>query len=59
MVQKIEIQAVAIVFMESKYILPKDITNIISKYFFTYLPIIKKEKNIMEKIVLSIYKDNM
>lgn len=47
MVKKIEIQAVAVVFVESKYCLHEDITNAIDKYFFTCLPMAKREKNAM------------
>ena len=49
----------AVVFVESKHILLKDMTNVADKYSFAYLPIAKREKNAMEKIVLSMYKDNM
>lgn len=45
--------------MESKYILPKDMTNSVDKYSFTNLLIAKKEKNAREKIVLLMYKNNM
>lgn len=50
---------IAIVFVESKYILPKNIMNAINKYSFVYLFIAKGKKNIMKKPILSIYKDNM
>lgn len=45
--------------MKNKHILLEDIIYAIKKYFFTYLPIAKAEKNIIEKIILLIYKDNM
>ena len=48
-----------VVFMESKHILSKDMINIVDKYSFTCLSIAKGEKNTMEKVVSSIYKDNM
>ena len=48
----------AIVFVEKKYILPKDMTNSIDKYSFTDLPMAKKEKNTREKVVLLMYKNN-
>ncbi len=57
--QKIEIQAVAVVFVESKRILPKNMINAVDKYFFTCLPIAKGEKNVMKKVISSIYKDNI
>lgn len=50
---------VIIIFVESKYILLKDIINAVDKYFFAYLPMAKREKNIEKKIISSIYKDNM
>lgn len=59
MAQKIEIQKMIIIFIENKYILPKDIINAIDKYFFLYLFMVKGKKNIMEKVVLSIYKNNI
>lgn len=40
--------------MENKYILSKNITNTIDKYFFTHFFIAKEEKNVIEKIVSSI-----
>ena len=49
----------AVIFMESKHILSKDMTNAVDKYFFTCLPIAKEEKNLIKKVVLSMYKDNM
>ena len=33
--------------------------NVIDEYFFSYLPMVKKEKNIMKQIILSMYKVNM
>ena len=48
-----------VIFVENKYILPKDMTNAVDKYFFTHLPIAKEEKNVTKKVVLSIYKKNM
>lgn len=48
-----------IVFIKNKHILPENITNTINEYFFVYLLIANEEKNIMKKVVLSIYKDNM
>lgn len=59
MAQKIEIQAVAIIFMKTNYILPKDMTNIIDENFFACLLVIKREKDITEKIISSIYRNNM
>ena len=57
--QRIEILAVVVVFVESKNILPEDMTNATKDYFFARLPVAKGEKDIIEKIVSSIYKDNM
>ena len=57
--QRIEIQVVAVIFVENKCILPKDMTNTVDKYFFTCLLITKGEKNAMEKIISFMYKDNM
>lgn len=57
--RKIEIQAVAVVFVESKHILPKDMTYAAEKYFFARFPVAEGEKNATEKIVSSMYKDNM
>ena len=48
-----------VVFVKNKHILPKNITNTIDKYFFICLPMAKEEENAMEKIVLSIYKNNI
>lgn len=59
MAQRIEIQSVAVVFMESKHFLPKNMTNTVDEYSFACLPMAKREKNTMEKIISSIYKDNM
>lgn len=33
--------------------------NAVEDYFFVRLPIAKKEKDVKEKIISSIYKDNM
>ncbi len=49
----------AIVFVESKHILPEDMINAKDTYLFTCLPMAKGEKNVTEKVVSSIYKDNM
>lgn len=49
----------AVVFVESKYILPNDMTHTTEKYFFAYLIMVKNEKNIIEKTVSFIYKNNM
>lgn len=57
--QKIKILAIAVIFVESKYILFKNMIYTIKKYFFAYLLIIKKERDAIKKIVLSIYKDNI
>lgn len=50
---------VPVVFVKSKYILPKDIKHVVEEYFFAYLLMAKREKNIIKKIISSIYKDNM
>ena len=47
------------VFVENKHIFLKNMTNVIDKYSFAYLPMAKGEKNIIKKIVLSMYKDNI
>ena len=57
--QRIEILMVTVVFVESKHILPKDITNVVKEYFFAHLPIAKGEKDTIRKIFSFIYKDNM
>lgn len=49
----------AVVFVENKYILHKNIVNTKNEYFFAYLLMVKEEKNAIEKVVLSIYKNNM
>ena len=49
----------AVVFVESKYILPEDMTNAVEDYSFACLPVAKREKDATEKIVSSMYKDNM
>lgn len=59
MAQRIKILAVVVIFVKSKHILPKYITNAVKDYFFACLPIAKGEKVAIEKIVSSIYKDNM
>ncbi len=59
MVQRIEIQVVAVVFMESIHIFPKDMTNTADEYSFTRLSMAKRGKNVIEKVILSIYKDNV
>lgn len=45
--------------MESKHILPKDMTHTLEKHFFACLPVIEGEKNVIEKIISSIYKNNI
>ena len=57
--QRIEILVVAVVFVKSKHILPKDMTNAVEDYSFARLPIAKGEKDAIEKIVSSMYKDSM
>ena len=47
------------IFMENKHILFENMTNATNKYFFACLSIVKGEKNVTEKFVLSIYKDNI
>lgn len=59
MAQKIEIEAVVIVFVKSKHILPKDITYTKDEYHFAHLPMANEEKNVTEKIILSMYNDNI
>ncbi len=54
-----EIQAVVVVFVKSKYILPENMTNAADEYSFARLPVAKGEKNAMEEIVSSMYKNNM
>lgn len=49
----------AVIFVEIKHILPKDITSTVEDYSFARLPEIKGGKTVREKIILSIYKDNM
>ena len=58
-IQEIEILAIAVIFVKSKHILLEDITNAIKDYFFTCLPIAKSKKDTTEKIVSSMYKDNI
>lgn len=48
-----------VIFVEHNHILLKDITNAVEEYSFACLPIIKREKDLTEKIISSIYKDNM
>ena len=57
--QKIEILVVTVIFMESKHILPENMTNAIENYSFTHLPIAKGEKDATKKIISFMYKDNM
>lgn len=49
----------AVIFVESKHILPEDIINAKEEYFFTRLPNAKGEKNTIKKIVTFMYKENM
>lgn len=48
-----------VLFVENKHILPKNITNTVDKFSFTCLLIAKDEKNITEKVISSIYKNNI
>lgn len=48
-----------IVFVKSKYILLKNRTYAVKEYFFACLPVAEGEKNITEKIILSIYKEDI
>lgn len=48
-----------IVVLESKYIMLKDMTNTLDKYFCAHLPMAKREKSVIEKVVSSMYKNNM
>lgn len=57
--RRIEILAVVVIFVESKYILAKDMIYIVEEYSFPRLPIAKGERDTTEKIVLSMYKDNI
>lgn len=50
------ILAIKVVFIESKHILPKNITNTTKEYFFAYLPVLKKT---LKKIILSKYKSSV
>lgn len=59
MAYKLEILVVVVIFIESKHILPKNMTYTIKKYFFAHLLIVKEEKDIIEKIILSMFKDNI
>lgn len=54
-----EIQVVVVVFVNSKYILPKDITHAVEENFFACLPIVERGKNITEKIISSINQNKM
>lgn len=49
----------SLIFVKRKYILPKDMTSITKKYSFACLLMLKEEKDTIEKIVYSIYKDNI
>ena len=49
----------AVIFVENKHILFKDMTNTVDEYFFACLPMAKGEKTAMEKVVSLIYKNNM
>ncbi len=59
MAQRIEIKAVVVVFVESKHILPEDMPNAVDEYSFAHLLMTKGERNAMEEVVSSMYKDNM
>lgn len=52
--QRIEIQVVIVIFVESNYILPKNITNTVEEYSFTYLPMIKREKDVIKNYFIYI-----
>ena len=49
----------AVIFVKSKHILPKDMINAIDNYSFACLSVAKGEKDATEKIVSSMYKDNI
>ncbi len=49
----------AVVFVKSKHILPKDMRHAAAEYFFARLPVTEEEKNETEEIISSMYKDNM
>lgn len=49
----------AILFIENKHIVLKDMTSVVKDYSFARLPIIKKDKTIIEKIILFMYKNNI
>lgn len=51
--------AVIVVFVENIYFLLEDMTYTAEKYSFAHLPIAEKEKNAIDKIISSIYKDNI
>ena len=57
--RRIKILALAVIFVESKHILPENMTNAVEDYSFARLPVAKREKDATEKIVSSMYKDNM
>ncbi len=54
-----EIQALVVVFVESKYILSQDMRNTIDEYSFARLSMAKGEKNATEKVASFMYKNNM
>lgn len=47
------------VFVESKHILRKDMIYAVNEYSFARLLVAEGEKNVPEKIISSMYKDNM
>lgn len=51
--------AVAVIFVENKHVLPKNMTNAVEDSFFACLLVAKGEKEATQKIVSSMYKDNM
>lgn len=57
--QRIEIQTIAVVFVEKKQILPRDMIHTVKEYSFAYLPITKGEKNTIKNIVSYMYKNNI
>lgn len=50
---------VVVIFVKNNHILLADITNATEEYFFTRLSMVKREKDIIENIILSMYKDNI
>lgn len=48
-----------VIFMKSKYILPKNMTYTAKEFLFIYLLMAEKEKNISRKIILSMYNNNI